>query len=103
MDQGLTTASLCSGGGVWSQHEQASNIKAEQFRSFTRANYEHKVAAAISVFSSQAMYDRLYISDLLIWQKWEFLYCHKNLGLNDQDRKIYGIIFICCHIGNYPP
>ena len=40
---------------------------------------------------------------LLIWQKWEFLYCHKNLGLNDQDRKIYGIIFICCHIGNYPP
>ena len=61
-DQGLTSgASLCSGGGVWSQHEQASNIKAEQFRSFTRANYEHKVATAISVFSSQAMYDRLYI------------------------------------------
>ena len=56
-DQGLT---LCSGGAVWSQHEQASNIKAEQFRSFTQANYEHKVAAAISVFSSQAMYDRLY-------------------------------------------
>ena len=47
---------------VWSQQaEQASNIKAEQFRSFTRANYEHKVATAISVFSSQAMYDRLYI------------------------------------------
>ena len=43
------------------------------------------------------------IRDKLIWQKWEFLYCHKNLGLNDQDRKIYGIIFICCHIGNYPP
>ena len=41
--------------------------------------------------------------DKLIWQKLEFIYCHKNLGLNDQDRKIYGIIFICCHIGNYPP
>ena len=41
--------------------------------------------------------------DLLIWQKWEFLYCHKNLGFNDQDRKIYGIICYCCHIGNYPP
>ena len=41
--------------------------------------------------------------DLLIWQKWEFLYCHANLGLNDQDRKIYGIIFICCHIGKIPP
>ena len=47
--------------------------------------------------------DAMHSSDLLIWQKWEFLYCHKNLGLNDQDRKIYGIIFICCHIGNYPP
>ena len=26
--------------------------------------------------------------DKLIWQKLEFIYCHKNLGLNDQDRKI---------------
>ena len=41
--------------------------------------------------------------DKLIWQKLEFIYCHKNLGLNDQDRKIYGIICYCCHIGNYPP
>ena len=40
---------------------------------------------------------------MLIWQKLEFIYCHKNLGLNDQDRKIYGTIFICCHIGNFPP
>ena len=41
--------------------------------------------------------------DKLIWQKLEFIYCHKNMGLNDQDRKIYGIICYCCHIGNYPP
>ena len=40
---------------------------------------------------------------IVIWQKWDFFYCHKNLGLNDQDRKIYGIICYCCHIGNYPP
>ena len=45
----------------------------------------------------------LLVRDKLIWQKLEFLYCHKNLGLNDQDRKIYGIICYCCHIGNYPP
>ena len=61
-----------------SSHEQASNIKAEQFKSFTRANYEHKVAAAISVFSSQAIYDRLYIypeATLLVGSK---------VGLQDQ-------------------
>ena len=45
----------------------------------------------------------VFIRDKLIWQKLEFLYCHANLGLNDQDRKIYGIIFICCHIGKIPP
>ena len=45
----------------------------------------------------------IYSRDKLIWQKLEFIYCHKNLGINDQDRKIYGIICYCCNIGNYPP
>jgi len=41
--------------------------------------------------------------DLLIWQKLEFIHCHKNPGLNDQDRKIHGTTCYCRHIGNHPP
>ena len=50
-----------------------------------------------------ALITGLITRDKLIWQKLEFIHCHKNLGLNDQDRKIYGIICYYCHIGNYPP
>jgi hypothetical protein len=61
------------------------------------------ISLITSVKGSSPILNSMVTRDLLIWQKWEFLYCHKNLGMNDQDRKIYGIIFICCHIGNYPP